>query len=73
MFFSFFSCCLATPTTKVREIFAEYDENFLAVSLDEAYLDITGHLVQRLSWPDSMRTHHLCSAGAEQRVLSASW
>ncbi|XP_048854896.1 DNA polymerase kappa isoform X2 [Brienomyrus brachyistius] len=52
---------------EVREIFAEYDENFLPMSLDEAYLDITDHLVQRLSWPDSMRTHHLRSAGDGER------
>ncbi|XP_072564876.1 DNA polymerase kappa isoform X2 [Paramormyrops kingsleyae] len=55
---------------EVREIFAEYDENFLAVSLDEAYLDVTDHLVQRLSWPDSMRTHLLRSAGDGERKES---
>lgn len=32
---------------RVREIFAKYDENYSTMSLDEAYLDITEHLVWR--------------------------
>ncbi|KAM6964847.1 DNA polymerase kappa [Aplochiton taeniatus] len=54
-------------STEVREIFADYDPFFLAVSLDEAYLDITEHLEQRKNWPESLRTHRLCkvSAGTE--------
>ena len=31
----------AAEARRVRKILAEYDENFLPVSLDEAYLDIT--------------------------------
>ncbi|KAF5906675.1 DNA polymerase kappa, partial [Clarias magur] len=45
---------------QVREIFAEYDPQFLPMSLDEAYLDITEHLEQRQHWPESMRTHQIC-------------
>ncbi|CAI9624470.1 unnamed protein product, partial [Staurois parvus] len=40
---------------EVREIFAEYDPNFLPLSLDEAYLDITDHLEERLTWPEDRR------------------
>nr|XP_015220229.1 PREDICTED: DNA polymerase kappa isoform X1 [Lepisosteus oculatus]XP_015220237.1 PREDICTED: DNA polymerase kappa isoform X1 [Lepisosteus oculatus] len=45
-------------SAEVREIFTEYDPNFLPMSLDEAYLDITEHLEQRQSWPESMRTYY---------------
>lgn len=41
-------------------MFADYDPNFLPMSLDEAYLDITEHLQQRQHWPESMRTHQVC-------------
>ncbi|KAJ8285569.1 hypothetical protein GJAV_G00028340 [Gymnothorax javanicus] len=44
-------------SAEVREIFSEYDPGFLPVSLDEAYLDITEHLRQRQTWPESLRTH----------------
>ncbi|XP_069606310.1 DNA polymerase kappa isoform X1 [Ranitomeya imitator] len=40
---------------EVREIFSEYDPNFLPLSLDEAYLDITDHLEERLAWPEERR------------------
>ncbi|KAM4053567.1 DNA polymerase kappa isoform 2-T2 [Anomaloglossus baeobatrachus] len=40
---------------EVREIFSEYDSNFLPLSLDEAYLDITDHLEERLTWPEERR------------------
>ncbi|XP_073440202.1 DNA polymerase kappa isoform X2 [Dendrobates tinctorius] len=40
---------------EVREIFSEYDPNFLPLSLDEAYLDITDHLEERLNWPEERR------------------
>ncbi|KAG7481442.1 hypothetical protein MATL_G00066550 [Megalops atlanticus] len=49
-------------STEVREIFADYDPSFLAVSLDEAYLDISEHLEQRRGWPESMRTHPVRAA-----------
>ncbi|XP_059155374.1 uncharacterized protein LOC131940665 isoform X2 [Physella acuta] len=33
---------------EIREIFAQYDPNFSPMSLDEAYLDLTEHLNQRI-------------------------
>ncbi|CAL8248905.1 unnamed protein product [Merluccius merluccius] len=44
-------------SNEIREIFAEYDPHFQPMSLDEAYLDFTDHLEQRISWPESLRTH----------------
>ncbi|XP_036382733.1 DNA polymerase kappa [Megalops cyprinoides] len=49
-------------SAEVREIFADYDPNFLAVSLDEAYLDISEHVAQRRGWPESVRTHPVRAA-----------
>ncbi|XP_067838799.1 DNA polymerase kappa [Heptranchias perlo] len=43
---------------EVQEILADYDPNFLPVSLDEAYLDITKHLEQRQNWPEHKRTYY---------------
>ncbi|KFQ59077.1 DNA polymerase kappa, partial [Pelecanus crispus] len=40
---------------EVREILTEYDPNFLPVGLDEAYLNITEHLEERLNWPEDKR------------------
>ncbi|XP_071436237.1 DNA polymerase kappa isoform X2 [Pithys albifrons albifrons] len=40
---------------EVREILAEYDSDFMPVGLDEAYLNITEHLEERLNWPDNKR------------------
>ncbi|CAN8220303.1 unnamed protein product [Coccothraustes coccothraustes] len=40
---------------EVREILAEYDPNFMAMGLDEAYLNITEHLEERLNWPEDRR------------------
>ncbi|XP_048477184.1 DNA polymerase kappa [Rhincodon typus] len=42
----------------VQEILMDYDPNFLAMSLDEAYLDITEHLQQRQNWPEHKRTYY---------------
>ncbi|KAL7836601.1 hypothetical protein AOLI_G00278850 [Acnodon oligacanthus] len=50
---------------QVREIFADYDPQFLPMSLDEAYLDITDHLEQRQHWPESMRTYHISGTKTE--------
>lgn len=41
---------------QVREIFACYDPNYSPMSLDEAYLDLTEHLVKRQSMPDEQRS-----------------
>ncbi|XP_053557369.1 DNA polymerase kappa isoform X2 [Bombina bombina] len=59
---------------EVREILVDYDPNFLPLSLDEAYLDITDHLEERLSWPEEKRRYFLrkpeseegCDAGTEE-------
>ncbi|XP_053859909.1 DNA polymerase kappa isoform X4 [Vidua macroura] len=40
---------------QVREILAEYDPNFMPMGLDEAYLNITDHLEERLNWPEHRR------------------
>lgn len=48
----------------VREILASYDPNFLPMSLDEAYLDLTEHLQWRLSAPSSSRTFIVRTNGA---------
>lgn len=42
---------------KVREILTEYDPNFMPMGLDEAYLNITEHLEERLNWPEDKRRH----------------
>ncbi|XP_077988408.1 DNA polymerase kappa-like [Glandiceps talaboti] len=40
---------------EVREIFSEYDPNFVPMSLDEAYLDLTEHLEKRRDFPEEKR------------------
>ncbi|KAM6303649.1 DNA polymerase kappa isoform 1-T4 [Podargus strigoides] len=40
---------------EVREILTEYDPNFMPMGLDEAYLNITDHLEERLNWPEEKR------------------
>ncbi|XP_074876479.1 DNA polymerase kappa isoform X4 [Buteo buteo] len=40
---------------EVREILTEYDPNFMPMGLDEAYLNITEHLEERLNWPEHKR------------------
>ncbi|XP_070541690.1 DNA polymerase kappa-like [Ptychodera flava] len=40
----------------VQEILAEYDPNFVAMSLDEAYLDFTEHLEKRKHFSREQRT-----------------
>ncbi|XP_025913154.1 DNA polymerase kappa isoform X6 [Apteryx rowi] len=40
---------------EVREILAEYDPNFMPMGLDEAYLNITEYLEERLNWPEDKR------------------
>ncbi|KAJ1209255.1 hypothetical protein NDU88_004633 [Pleurodeles waltl] len=50
---------------QVREVLADYDPNFLPMSLDEAYLDLTEHLKERKNWPEEKRTHFLRTDTAE--------
>ncbi|NXD12575.1 POLK polymerase, partial [Nothocercus nigrocapillus] len=40
---------------EVREILAEYDPNFMPMGLDEAYLNITEYLEERLNCPEDKR------------------
>ncbi|NWH38177.1 POLK polymerase, partial [Chloropsis hardwickii] len=47
---------------EVREILAEYDPNFMPMGLDEAYLNITEHLEERLNWPEDRRRFFLNTA-----------
>ncbi|XP_068781615.1 DNA polymerase kappa-like isoform X1 [Struthio camelus] len=42
---------------EVREILAEYDPNFMPMGLDEAYLNITEYLEERLNWPEDKRRY----------------
>ncbi|KAM6224331.1 DNA polymerase kappa [Rhynchocyon petersi] len=42
---------------EVKEIFADYDPNFMAMSLDEAYLNITKHLQERQNWSEDKRRY----------------
>lgn len=44
---------------KVKEILADYDPNFMAMSLDEAYLNITKHLQERQNWPEDKRRYFI--------------
>lgn len=53
----------------MREVFAEYDPNFLPLSLDEAYLDMTEHLEQRATWPECRRTYSSSSSRTEGQSL----
>lgn len=46
---------LSLSFMKVREILAEYDPQFMPMGLDEAYLNITEHLEERLNWPEDKR------------------
>ncbi|XP_066458977.1 DNA polymerase kappa [Eleutherodactylus coqui] len=50
---------------EVREILCEYDPNFLPMSLDEAYLDITDHLEERLTWTEERRTFVIRTGNTE--------
>ncbi|KFQ35405.1 DNA polymerase kappa, partial [Mesitornis unicolor] len=40
---------------EVREILTKYDPNFMPMGLDEAYLNITEHLEERVNWPEEKR------------------
>ncbi|XP_028851589.1 DNA polymerase kappa isoform X2 [Denticeps clupeoides] len=48
-------------SSQVREVFSDYDQNFLPMSLDEAYLDITAHLEMRRNWPECQRSYRVCA------------
>ncbi|XP_074062944.1 DNA polymerase kappa isoform X2 [Macrotis lagotis] len=44
---------------EVREILADYDPHFMAMSLDEAYLNITKHLEERQNWSEDKRRYFI--------------
>ncbi|XP_066887266.1 DNA polymerase kappa isoform X3 [Kogia breviceps] len=44
---------------EVKEILADYDPNFMAMSLDEAYVNITKHLEERQNWPEDKRKYFI--------------
>ena len=44
-------------SAKVMKVIAEYDPDYSAMSLDEAYLDLTDHLEKRLEMTDTQRTY----------------
>ena len=68
-------CCLtfSLPTRmmlnmfllKVKEILTDYDPNFMAMSLDEAYLNITKHLEERKNWPEDKRKYFTAGTSLE--------
>ncbi|KAM8984865.1 DNA polymerase kappa isoform 3-T6 [Ara ararauna] len=51
---------------QVREILAEYDPNFMPMGLDEAYLNITEHLEERLNWPENRRRFFFNTEGTTE-------
>uniref|UniRef100_A0A8B9FNR5 DNA polymerase kappa n=1 Tax=Amazona collaria TaxID=241587 RepID=A0A8B9FNR5_9PSIT len=51
---------------EVREILAEYDPNFMPMGLDEAYLNITEHLEERLNWPENRRRFFFNTEGTTE-------
>ncbi|XP_074669575.1 DNA polymerase kappa isoform X2 [Strix aluco] len=58
---------------EVREILTEYDPNFMPMGLDEAYLNITEHLEERLRWPeDKRRFFFKTESSTEEGGYSAS-
>ncbi|KAM6391391.1 DNA polymerase kappa [Rhynochetos jubatus] len=61
---------------EVREILTEYDPNFMPMGLDEAYLNITEHLEERLNWPEDKRRFFFnteTTAGRVNDDTSAKW
>ncbi|NXK39853.1 POLK polymerase, partial [Piprites chloris] len=60
---------------EVREILAEYDPNFMPMGLDEAYLNITEHLEERLNWPEDRRRFFFnteISTGVDEEDMNMS-
>uniref|UniRef100_A0A287CXE3 DNA polymerase kappa n=1 Tax=Ictidomys tridecemlineatus TaxID=43179 RepID=A0A287CXE3_ICTTR len=55
---------------EVKEILADYDPNFMAVSLDEAYLNITKHLQERQNWPEDKRKYFVKTENAIENGIA---
>uniref|UniRef100_A0AC11CAR3 DNA polymerase kappa n=1 Tax=Ovis aries TaxID=9940 RepID=A0AC11CAR3_SHEEP len=49
---------------EVKEILTDYDPNFMAMSLDEAYLNITKHLEERKNWPEDKRKYFITAGNS---------
>ncbi|NXU74507.1 POLK polymerase, partial [Oreotrochilus melanogaster] len=52
---------------EVREILTEYDPGFMPMGLDEAYLNITEHLEERLNWPEDKRRFFLSTESTTEK------
>ncbi|NXY43092.1 POLK polymerase, partial [Ceuthmochares aereus] len=52
---------------EVRQILTEYDPNFMPMGLDEAYLNITEHLEERLNWPEDKRRFFFNTEGSTEK------
>ncbi|NXV73816.1 POLK polymerase, partial [Atlantisia rogersi] len=57
---------------EVREILTEYDPNFMPMGLDEAYLNITEHLEERLNWPEDKRKFFLNTESTMEKDKDAT-
>ncbi|KAK3098755.1 hypothetical protein FSP39_022804 [Pinctada imbricata] len=53
---------------QVRDILSDYDSNFCPMSLDEAYLDMTDHVIKRSRFSDKERTYLLRKVDKHQNV-----
>uniref|UniRef100_A0A8C0E839 DNA polymerase kappa n=1 Tax=Bubo bubo TaxID=30461 RepID=A0A8C0E839_BUBBB len=58
---------------EVREILTEYDPNFMPMGLDEAYLNITEHLEERLRWPEDKRRFFFKTENKDDTNMSAKF
>uniref|UniRef100_A0A663N4J6 DNA polymerase kappa n=1 Tax=Athene cunicularia TaxID=194338 RepID=A0A663N4J6_ATHCN len=56
---------------EVREILTEYDPNFMPMGLDEAYLNITEHLEERVRWPEDKRRFFFNTKNKDDTNMSA--
>ncbi|NXC74080.1 POLK polymerase, partial [Anhinga anhinga] len=52
---------------EVREILTEYDPSFMPMGLDEAYLNITEHLEERLNWSEDKRRFFLNTGSTTEK------
>ncbi|XP_062941196.1 DNA polymerase kappa isoform X2 [Cynocephalus volans] len=55
---------------EVKEILADYDPNFMAMSLDEAYLNITKHLQERQNWPEDKRRYFIKTGNSVENGIA---
>ncbi|KAM6156860.1 DNA polymerase kappa isoform 3-T3 [Erethizon dorsatum] len=55
---------------EVKEILADYDPNFMAMSLDEAYLNITKHLQERQNWTEDKRSYFIKTGNSAENGIA---